>query len=76
MECLMTQPSLIGQGWWSIVTRPSPMPRSRSSERLRSTERSPPNCRPVLIVEGEGHAFPAGRRKRPLPRGADERTCS
>jgi hypothetical protein len=24
MECLMTQPSLIGRGWWSIVTRPSP----------------------------------------------------
>jgi hypothetical protein len=23
MECLMAQPSLIGQGWWSTVTRPS-----------------------------------------------------
>jgi len=32
MECLMAQPSLIGQGWWSIVTRPSPLPRSRSPQ--------------------------------------------
>lgn len=50
MECLMAQPSLIGRGWWSIVTRPSPMPRSLSPQRLRSMERSPPNCRRVLIV--------------------------
>ena len=53
MECLMAQPSLIGQGWLSIVTRPSPMPRSRSPQRFRSTERSPPNRRRALIVEDE-----------------------
>lgn len=53
MECLMAQPSLIGQGWWSIVTRPSPLPRSRSPQRFRSTERSAPKCRRVLIVEDE-----------------------
>ena len=64
MECLMAQPSLIGRGWWSIVTRPSPMPRSLSPQRLRSMERSP--CRRVLIVEDEKHALPAGRGKRPL----------
>ena len=52
MECLMTQPSLIGQGWWSIVTGPTPVPR-RSPQRLRSTERSPPNRRRALIVEDE-----------------------
>ena len=49
----MTQPSLIGQGWLSVVTRPSPMPRSRSPQRFRITERSPPNRRRALIVEDE-----------------------
>ena len=53
MECLMAQPSLIGQGWWSsISTRPSPEPRP-APQRLRSTERSPPNRRRALIVEDE-----------------------
>jgi hypothetical protein len=72
MECLMAQPSLIGQGWWSIVARPYPMPRSRSPQRL-STERSPPNRRRVLIVEDERRALPACG-KRSLPRRAHERT--
>ena len=49
----MAQPSLIGQGWLSVVTRPSPMPRSRSPQRFGSTERSPPNRRRALIVEDE-----------------------
>ena len=47
----MAQPSLIGRGWWSIVTRPSPMPISRSSQRLKSAERSLPNRSGVLVVE-------------------------
>jgi hypothetical protein len=49
----MAQPSLIGQGWWSIATRPPnhnnfalpPMPKKGSPRRLRSTERSPPQHR-------------------------------
>jgi CheY-like chemotaxis protein len=57
----MAQPSLIGQGWWSIATRPChhsnfalpPMPRRRSPRRLKSTEGSPPHHRRALIVEDE-----------------------
>jgi DNA-binding response OmpR family regulator len=48
----MAQPSLIGQGWWSLTTWPSSMPRSRLPQRLRSTERSLPTRR-ALIVEDE-----------------------
>ena len=60
----MAQPLLIGWGWWSIVTRPSPVPRSGPPQRLRSMEGLP---RRVLIGEGDRHGLPGGRGKRPLP---------
>jgi hypothetical protein len=75
MECLMSQPSLIGQGWWSIGTERYLMPRTRSPQPLRTTDRVP-NWRRRLIIEDERYASRADRGKHPLLRGADERTCS
>jgi hypothetical protein len=55
MECLMSQPSLIGQGWWSIGTERYLMPRTRSPQPLRTTDRVP-NWRRRLIIEDERYA--------------------
>jgi hypothetical protein len=75
MECLMSQPSLIGQGWWSIGTERCLMPKTRSQQPLRTMDRVP-NLRRRPIIEDERYASRADRGKHPLVRGADERTCS